>query len=161
MTCELTQFYGLFCSPKLRKILATLFGFVFVISAFAFKGDNINDNLDKSDTWDEKSHFCGVCNITFVKSSDLKRHKSMMHQKEVERIETNYLDESDIEHESDFRQQKLKEMNMEIGSENDEDTDYYPEDEELPDEQGNLTKGFDNKTIRTLGFHKNLLSKGF
>ena len=72
-----------------------------------------------------------------------------MHQKEVERIVTNYLDESDIEHESDFRQQKLKEMNMEIGSENDEDTDYYPEEDELSNEQGNLTKGFDNKTVRT------------
>ena len=71
----------------------------------------------------------------------------MMHQKEVERIETNddnndyNLDESVTEHESDFRQQKLKEMNMEIGSENEGDTDYYPEDDELPDEQGNLTKG--------------------
>ena len=79
----------------------------------------------------------------------------MMHQKEVERIETNddntdyNLDESVTEHESDFRQQKLKEMNMEIGSENDEDTDYYPENDELPDKQGNLTKGFDNKTVRT------------
>ena len=135
----------------MRKILATLFGFVFVISAFAFKGDNINDNLDKSDTWDEKSHFCGVCNITFVKSSDLKRHKSMMHQKEVEMIDgynTDYLNESDYEQESDFHQQKLKVMDMEIGSEND-DTDYCPEDEELPDKQGNLTKEFDNKTVRT------------
>ena len=124
---------------------------MFVISAFAFKGDSTNDNLDKSDTWDKKSHFCGVCNITFVKSSDLKRHKSMMHQKEVERIETNdyNLDESVTEHESDFRQQKLKKMNMEIGSENDEDTDYYPENDELSDKQGNLSKEFENKTIRT------------
>jgi hypothetical protein len=125
---------------------------VFVISAFAFKGDNTNDNLDKNDTKDKNSHFCGVCNITFVKSSDLKSHKSMMHQK-VGRIETNddnidYLDESDTEHESDFHQQKLKEMSMEIGSEN-EDSDYFPENDELPDEQGNLTKGFDNKTVRT------------
>ena len=79
----------------------------------------------------------------------------MMHQKEVERIETNddnndyNLDESVTEHESDFRQQKLKKMNMEIGSENDEDTDYYPENDELSDKQGNLSKEFENKTIRT------------
>ena len=74
-----------------------------------------------------------------------------MHQKEVERIETNRdnPDESDTEHESDFHQQKLKEMGMEIGSENDEDTDYYPENDELPDKQGNLSKEFENKTIRT------------
>ena len=121
---------------------------MFVISAFAFKGDNTNDNLDKNDTKDKNSHFCGVCNITFVKSSDLKSHKSMMHQKEVERIETNgdnsdYLDESDIEHESDFRQQKLKKNSMEIGSENEEDTDYFPENVELPDHQGNLLWGID------------------
>ena len=71
-----------------------------------------------------------------------------MHPKEVERIETNRdnPDESDTEHESDFHQQKLKEMGMEIGSENDEDTDYFPE--------GNLTKGVDNKTIRTRGFKR-------
>ena len=79
----------------------------------------------------------------------------MMHQKEVERIEINddnndyNLDESVTEHESDFRQQKLKKMNMEIGSENDEDTDYYPENDELSDKQGNLSKEFENKTIRT------------
>ena len=77
-----------------------------------------------------------------------------MHQKEVERIETNNdnndynLEESDIEHESDFHQQKLKKMSMEMGSENDGDTDYYPEDDELPDKEGNLAKEFENKTIR-------------
>ena len=79
----------------------------------------------------------------------------MMHQKEVARIEANRdntdynLDESVTEHESDFRQQKLKKMGMEIGSENDEDTDYYPENDELSDKQGNLSKEFENKTIRT------------
>ena len=55
-----------------------------------------------------------------------------MHQKEVERIETNggstdYPDESDTEHESDLYQQKLKEMSMEIGGQND-DKDNFSED---------------------------------
>ena len=135
----ITHFYGLFFLLKQEKFWP-LFGLLFVITAFAFKGDNTNDNLDKSDTWDAKSNFCNVCNITFVKSSDLKRHKSIMHQKEAERIET--------EHESDLYQQKLKQMSMEIDGENN-DTDYYPEDDELSDEQGNLTKEVDNKTIRT------------
>ena len=53
------------------------------------KCDNTDANDDpvKSDTEFEKSHFCGVCNITFVKSTDLKLHKAMLHQKEVERID--------------------------------------------------------------------------